>query len=186
MNSSLAPQTFPGSLLYKNKSLPNISSKVSTPQNWYMAQTARDLLSGMGADEIQTYSFVSPSGVDKIFIPEDSYKRDFVREEGKEDIGNYYEDFFGTWNLKEFRADGDTSVTACDDPEQAVKLRINMYGTAQEIYEGTVIANSGALIVIDMNEDGTISTLYYGKNDAGTSYKPYNKYTLETGVIRRE
>ena len=44
----------------------------------------------------------------------------------------------------------------------------------------------GALIVIDMNEDGTISTLYYGKNDAGTSYKPYNKYTLETGVIRRE
>ena len=157
-----------------------------------------------------------------------TYKRDFVREEGKEDIGNYYEDFFGTWNLKEFRADGDTSVTACDDPEQAVKLRINMYGTAQEIYEGTVIANyelrekksssdpswyadynlqdvvtdlskhrivfrctdsigyPGALIVIDMNEDGTISTLYYGKNDAGTSYKPYNKYTLETGVIRRE
>ena len=39
----------------------------------------KDKLMGMGLDEIQTYSFVSPSGVDKIFVPEDSYKRDFVK-----------------------------------------------------------------------------------------------------------
>ena len=132
------------------------------------------------------------------------------------------------WNLKEFRFDGETSVTACDDPEKNTKLRINLNNTAQEIYEGNVIANyalreeksssdpawyadqnlqnvvtdlskhrlvfrctdttgyPNALIVVDMNEDGTISTLYYGKNDAGVSYHPYRRYSLETGVMRRE
>ncbi len=39
----------------------------------------KEKLMGMGLNEIQTYSFVSPSGVDKIFIAEDSYKRDFVK-----------------------------------------------------------------------------------------------------------
>lgn len=165
---------------------------------------------------------------DREYMTYFTYKRDFVREEGKEDPGCYYEDFIGMWNLKEFRFDGETSVTACDDPEKNTKLRISLNNTAQELYEGNVIANyalreeksssdpawyadqnlqnvvtdlskhrlvfrctdttgyPNALIVVDMNEDGTISTLYYGKNDAGVSYHPYRRYSLETGVMRRE
>ena len=59
--------------------LPNISSKVSTPQNWYMAQTARDLLSGMGADEIQTYSFSGDRDMDMAGIAKDAPERDYVK-----------------------------------------------------------------------------------------------------------
>ena len=40
---------------------------------------AREALCGMGLNEIQTYSFVSPSGVDKIRIDEDSWERAFVK-----------------------------------------------------------------------------------------------------------
>ena len=40
---------------------------------------ATDVLCGMGLNEIQTYSFVSPSGVDKIGIDEDSWERAFVK-----------------------------------------------------------------------------------------------------------
>lgn len=39
----------------------------------------RDSMSGLGFDEIQTYSFVSPSGLDKIRIGEDSWERAFVQ-----------------------------------------------------------------------------------------------------------
>lgn len=39
----------------------------------------KEKLLGMGLNEIQTYSFVSPRGVDKILVEADSYKRDFVR-----------------------------------------------------------------------------------------------------------
>lgn len=39
----------------------------------------KEKLMGMGLNEIQTYSFVSPKGVDRILVEEDSYKRDFVR-----------------------------------------------------------------------------------------------------------
>ena len=39
----------------------------------------KETLMGLGLNEIQTYSFVSPSGVDKIFVDEGSYKRDFVK-----------------------------------------------------------------------------------------------------------
>ena len=39
----------------------------------------RDTMSAMGCFEAVTYSFVSPSSVDQIRLPEDSFKRDFVR-----------------------------------------------------------------------------------------------------------
>ncbi|MBP3384225.1 MAG: phenylalanine--tRNA ligase subunit beta [Firmicutes bacterium] len=38
----------------------------------------RETLCGMGLNEIQTYSFVSPRGVDKVRIDEDSWERSFV------------------------------------------------------------------------------------------------------------
>ena len=40
---------------------------------------AKNALTAMGLDEIQTYSFVSPRSVDKIRIPEDSYRRQFIK-----------------------------------------------------------------------------------------------------------
>ncbi len=40
---------------------------------------ARDTLCALGCNEIQTYSFVSPKGVDLIGIDEDSWERSFVR-----------------------------------------------------------------------------------------------------------
>jgi len=40
---------------------------------------ARDTLCALGCNEIQTYSFVSPKGVDLIGIDEDSWERGFVR-----------------------------------------------------------------------------------------------------------
>lgn len=39
----------------------------------------RDTLCGLGATEIQTYSFVSPKGVDNVRIDEDSWERAFVQ-----------------------------------------------------------------------------------------------------------
>jgi phenylalanyl-tRNA synthetase beta chain len=39
----------------------------------------RDALAGAGYSEIQTYSFVSPKGVDRIASPDDSDKRNFVK-----------------------------------------------------------------------------------------------------------
>ncbi len=59
--------------------LPNIASKVSTPASWYMAQKARDILSGMGADEIQTYSFSGDRDMDMAGIAKDAPERDYVR-----------------------------------------------------------------------------------------------------------
>ena len=40
---------------------------------------ARNSLCGMGLNEIQTYSFVSPKGVDNVRIDEDSWERAFVK-----------------------------------------------------------------------------------------------------------
>ena len=59
--------------------LPNIASKVSTPQSWYMAQKARDILSGMGADEIQSYSFSGERDMDMAGIAKDAPERDYVK-----------------------------------------------------------------------------------------------------------
>ena len=39
----------------------------------------KDILTGLGMDEIQTYSFVSPKASDKIRIPQDSPRRQFIR-----------------------------------------------------------------------------------------------------------
>ena len=59
--------------------LPNIASKVSTPASWYMAQKARDILTGMGADEIQTYSFSGDRDMDMAGIAKDAPERDYVK-----------------------------------------------------------------------------------------------------------
>lgn len=44
-----------------------------------MIDHARDTLCALGLNEAQTYSFVSPKGLDDIRIAEDSWERDFVK-----------------------------------------------------------------------------------------------------------
>ena len=55
------------------------NSEAGMPYERSLRDAAREALCGMGLNEIQTYSFVSPSGVDKIGIGEDSWERAFVR-----------------------------------------------------------------------------------------------------------
>ncbi|MDR1778590.1 MAG: phenylalanine--tRNA ligase subunit beta [Clostridiales Family XIII bacterium] len=49
------------------------------PHSWYLRGVIRQILTGAGLSEIQTYSFVSPSGVDQIKLPADSPLRAFIR-----------------------------------------------------------------------------------------------------------
>ena len=59
--------------------LPKGNCEAGMPYDRSLRDLARETLCGMGLNEIQTYSFVSPSGVDKIRIDEDSWERAFVK-----------------------------------------------------------------------------------------------------------
>ncbi|MDD4200163.1 MAG: phenylalanine--tRNA ligase subunit beta [Eubacteriales bacterium] len=59
--------------------LPKSNNEAGMPYERYLRDIAREALCSMGLNEIQTYSFVSPSGVDRIGIAEDSWERAFVR-----------------------------------------------------------------------------------------------------------
>lgn len=59
--------------------LPRGNCEAGVPYDRHLRDVAREALCGLGFNEIQTYSFVSPSGVDKIRIDEDSWERAFVR-----------------------------------------------------------------------------------------------------------
>lgn len=58
---------------------PKGASQAKKPFKWRMRDFARRSLIGMGLTEVQTYSFVSPSGVDNCRISEDSWERAFVK-----------------------------------------------------------------------------------------------------------
>jgi phenylalanyl-tRNA synthetase beta chain len=53
--------------------------EVVVPRSLSLRETVRGTLTAMGLSEIQTYSFVSPEGADRIGLPADSPARDFVR-----------------------------------------------------------------------------------------------------------
>jgi phenylalanyl-tRNA synthetase beta chain len=55
----------------------NVEASVSC--NWHLRDVVRDILTGTGFFEIQTYSFVSPRGVDRIGLAADSAERNFVK-----------------------------------------------------------------------------------------------------------
>ncbi|MDD6154746.1 MAG: phenylalanine--tRNA ligase subunit beta [Eubacteriales bacterium] len=60
-------------------SLPDVGSSAIEDPAWDLRQFARDLLSGMGCDEIQTYSFSSDKDLDQAGVPKDTIERDFVK-----------------------------------------------------------------------------------------------------------
>ncbi len=52
---------------------------VSVTKSWALRQHARSIMIGMGFNEIQTYSFISPKSVEKMGLSEDSWERDFLK-----------------------------------------------------------------------------------------------------------
>ena len=59
--------------------IPKGNNEASQSYERDVKDLARETMCAMGADEIQTYSFVSPKGVDNIRIDDDSWERAFVR-----------------------------------------------------------------------------------------------------------
>lgn len=58
--------------------LPECESKAAFPESWDMRELARQTLCGMGANEIQTFSFSNNKILDMTGIEEDSWERNFV------------------------------------------------------------------------------------------------------------
>ena len=54
--------------------LPNGNCEAGISDERALRDLTRNSLCGMGLNEIQTYSFVSPKGVDNVRIDEDSWK----------------------------------------------------------------------------------------------------------------
>ena len=58
--------------------LPDTASKSEFSKNWLLRDLTRDVLCGMGANEIQTFSFSNNKILDQVGIDEDSWERAFV------------------------------------------------------------------------------------------------------------
>ena len=59
--------------------LPNLTTKVENSKSWEMRSLARGILCSMGANEIQTFSFISDKDFDSLRIDEESWERDTVK-----------------------------------------------------------------------------------------------------------
>ena len=58
--------------------LPNVATTGEMSKSWTMRNLTRDILCGMGANEIQTFSFSNNKILDAVGIDEDSWERNFV------------------------------------------------------------------------------------------------------------
>ncbi len=59
--------------------IPKGNNEASQTHERDIKDLAREIMCALGANEIQTYSFVSPKGVDNVRIDEDSWERAFVK-----------------------------------------------------------------------------------------------------------
>lgn len=62
-----------------NMTLPKGNEIATQSLSWTLRNIARDTMCAFNANEIQTFSFVSPSQLDKVRIAEDSWERAFVK-----------------------------------------------------------------------------------------------------------
>ncbi len=59
--------------------LPRGNQEARKSKERQLTDLAKQTMCGLGANEVQTYSFVSPKGVDYVRIAEDSWERNFVK-----------------------------------------------------------------------------------------------------------
>ncbi len=59
--------------------LPKMNTQSLMSDSYALRAKVRDELTALGMNEIQTYSFVSPRGVDNLRLEEDTWERDFVK-----------------------------------------------------------------------------------------------------------
>lgn len=132
--------------------LPKGNSEAGIPEERALRDLMREALCSMGLNEIQTYSFVSPKGVDNLRIAEDSWERAFVRiinplgEENSvmrtiltpnmlEVLGrNYSRNIEG---VKAFEIGNTFTENMLDSdklPDEQYSLCIGMYGKEQDFY----------------------------------------------------
>jgi phenylalanyl-tRNA synthetase beta chain len=119
------------------------ASEASASVSWRLRTLVRTALAGMGYSEIQTYSFVSPGGADKIMLPPGSERRSFVRlinPLGEENsvmrtllLPNLLDMLSGNFNRGNARARlfeiGNTFRDAGGElPEERLALSIGSYG----------------------------------------------------------
>ena len=117
-----------------------------------LVDLARDTLCAIGLNEVQTYSFVSPKGVDDIRISEDSWERDFVKilnplgEENSvmrtiltpnmlEVLGRNYSRNIETVKAFEIGSTFTTNFIRPEDlPEEQTNLAIGLYGKDADFF----------------------------------------------------
>ncbi|MDR1496222.1 MAG: phenylalanine--tRNA ligase subunit beta [Clostridiales Family XIII bacterium] len=118
-------------------------AEATASSGWRLRSLVRTALTGVGYSEIQTYSFVSPKGVDKIMLPQGSSGRRFVRlinPLGEENsvmrtvlLPNLLDVLSGNFSRGAARARlfeiGNTFRDACGElPEERLSLSIGFYG----------------------------------------------------------
>ncbi len=59
--------------------IPKSSNEALETSAQALRRITKQALTSLGMDEIQTYSFVSPKSIDKVAVPEDSYRRAWVK-----------------------------------------------------------------------------------------------------------
>ena len=132
--------------------LPKGNCEAGMSEERALRDLTRDSLCAMGLNEIQTYSFVSPKGVDNVRIDEDSWERAFVRIINPLGEENSVMRTILTPNMLEVLARnysrkiekvkafeiGNTfianMVSSDDLPEEQYSLCIGMYGNGEDFY----------------------------------------------------
>ncbi len=185
--------------------IPKGNNEASQKYERTIKDLARDTLCALGANEIQTYSFVSPKGVDNVGIDEDSWERNFVKilnplgEDTSvmrtiltpammEVLGRNF-----TRNIEAVRAFeiGNTFTANMVDPEELPdeqdNLCIGMYGNGADFFtmKGMVEALLSKLGLKDLD---FVAESEYGVYHPGRCARiiAYNKIELESGPAVEE
>ncbi len=58
--------------------LPKMNTQSTVSRSWQIRELARGIMTSLGANEIQTYSFVSPRSVDMLGLDDDTWEKNFL------------------------------------------------------------------------------------------------------------